>query len=173
MINKDTIAPDSDDTDGVVFAMQVNVLPMIGLALASALAASAAEAAPAVQLSGAWIQTPMPGAKETAAYVHIDNPTEADDRLLSVSSRWAGRVDMHEMVSEDGMMGMRALTYGVKIPAGGSVDFSPQALHIMFVNLRKPFVGGKTQVPVQFRFLKAGTVTINVPVQNLAPTHHH
>ena len=146
------------------------------------LAASTASAAPSVQLSSAWIQSPMPGAKETAGYVRIVNGADSDDRLLSVSSRWAGRVDMHEMVTEDGMMGMRPLIYGVKVPAGGTIDFSPSALHLMLVNPRKPFVGGRSKVPLQFHFQKAGTIAIEVPVQNIAPAaateapqqdHHH
>lgn len=145
------------------------------------LAASTASAAPSIELSSAWIQSPMPGAKETAGYVRIANGAATDDRLLSVSSRWAGRVDMHEMVTEEGMMGMRPLIYGVKVPAGGSIDFSPSSLHLMLVNPRKPFVGGRSKVPLQFHFQKAGTIAIEVPVQNIAPAateapqhdHHH
>ena len=140
-----------------------------GALLGLVLAASTASAAPSVQLSSAWIQSPMPGAKETAGYVRIVNGADSDDRLLSVSSRWAGRVDMHEMVTEDGMMGMRPLIYGVKVPAGGTIDFSPAALHLMLVNPRKPFVGGRSKVPLQFHFQKAGTIAIEVPVQNIAP----
>jgi copper(I)-binding protein len=150
---------------------------LLGLVLAT----SAASAAPSVQLNAAWIQSPMPGATETAGYVRIVNAADSDDRLLSVSSRWAGRVDMHEMVTEEGMMGMRPLIYGVKVPAGGTIDFSPSALHLMLVNPRKPFVAGRSKVPLQFHFQKAGTIAIDVPVQNIAPAateapqqeHHH
>jgi len=57
----------------------------------------------------------------------------------------------------------------VKVPAGGSIDFSPSALHLMLVNPRKPLVGGRSNVPLQFRFQKAGTIIVEVPVQNIAP----
>jgi len=147
--------------------MKANPLPSLALVLATSLAA--ASAAPSIQLTAAWIQSPMPGATETAGYVRITNGADSDDRLLSVSSRWAGHVDMHEMVTEDGMMGMRPLIYGVKVPAGGAVDFSPQALHLMLVNPRQKLVAGRSSVPLQFHFQKAGTIAVDVPVQNVAP----
>ena len=147
--------------------MKANPLPSLALVLATSLAA--ASAAPSIQLTAAWIQSPMPGATETAGYVRITNGADSDDRLLSVSSRWAGHVDMHEMVTEDGMMGMRPLIYGVKVPAGGAVDFSPQALHLMLVNPRQKLVAGRSRVPLQFHFQKAGTIAVEVPVQNIAP----
>lgn len=161
--------------------MNANLLPAVALVLSTSLTAATASAAPSIQISAAWIQSPMPGATETAGYVRITNGAETDDRLLSVSSRWAGHVDMHEMVTEDGMMGMRPLIYGVKVPAGGAVDFSPQALHLMLVNPRQKLVAGRSRVPLQFHFQKAGTIAVEVPVQNMPPAatdaampdHHH
>jgi copper(I)-binding protein len=161
--------------------MKANLLPALALVLGASFTAATASASPSIQITAAWIQSPMPGARDTAGYVRIANGADSDDRLLSVSSRWAGRVDMHEMVTEDGMMGMRPLIYGVKVPAGGTIDFSPQALHLMLVNPRKPFVAGRSKVPLQFHFQKAGTIAVEVPVQNIAPAsseapqpeHHH
>ena len=149
----------------------------MAMASIAALTASvhSAGAAGTVSTSDAWVQLPMPGMTMTSAFVNVANAGENDDRLLSVSSRWAGSVEIHEMkTSDEGMMGMRELIYGVKIPAGESVALSPSATHLMLMNLRRRLVPGQN-VPLEFHFMRAGTITVSVPVRATAmpPMPHH
>ncbi|MEQ1754996.1 MAG: copper chaperone PCu(A)C [Micropepsaceae bacterium] len=151
--------------------------PLKSMSAIVALAASvqAAGAAGNVSTSDAWVQLPMPGTTMTAAYVNVPNAGDVDDRLLSVSSRWAGSVEIHEMrTGDDGMMGMRELIYGVRIPAGETTGLTPSTTHLMLLNFRRRLVAGQN-VPIQFHFLRAGTLTVSVPVRatGMPPASHH
>lgn len=133
--------------------------------VALAVSVRAAGAAATVSTSDAWVQLPMPGTTMTAAYVNVANTGDTDERLLSVSSRWAGSVEIHEMrTGDDGMMGMRELIYGVRVQAGDTAELSPSTMHLMLLNLRRRLVAGQN-VPLEFHFLRAGTVTVSVPVR--------
>ena len=46
---------------------------------------------------------------------------------------------------------------GIEIPAGGSVTLKPGGLHLMFIDLKEPFVKGES-VPVTITFERAGSV---------------
>ena len=63
-----------------------------------------------------------------------------------------------------GQMTMRARPEGLLIPAGGQVDLAPGGLHLMLIGVREPLAAGQT-LPVELRFEKAGTVTVELTVR--------
>ncbi|MDQ0456103.1 copper chaperone PCu(A)C [Rhizobium paknamense] len=114
-------------------------------------------------LSGGYVKAMLPGQPVGGGYVTIENKGEGQDRLLSLSSPAAGRVELHEMAMQDNVMKMRKVDGGLPIAAGGKLEMKPGGYHLMFMEVRQPFKAGD-KVPVQLTFEKAGTVTLDLPV---------
>ena len=106
----------------------------------------------------------MPGAEVAAAYVRISNAGVSDDRLLGVSSPDAGRIELHAIESDGGVVRMRPLPYGVKIPAGATVDFTPATMHLMLFNARVTLSAGE-EIPLTLIFQHAGRLAIVATVR--------
>lgn len=111
-----------------------------------------------------WSRTTVPTAIVGAGYMTVVNGGDEDDRLLAVESAVAGRVELHEMTSENGVMKMRPLADGIVVPAGGSVALAPGGLHVMFLELAGPFVEGE-RFPATLVFEKAGRLEVEFKVE--------
>jgi copper(I)-binding protein len=111
----------------------------------------------ALSLTDLWTRATPPSAPTAGGYLTIENTGAEADRLIGIASSAAGRAEIHEMTTKDGTMIMRQAEAGVEIPAGEAVALAPGGFHIMFVDLKEPFVeGGK--VPVTLIFEKAGSI---------------
>jgi copper(I)-binding protein len=105
---------------------------------------------------------PTPNGRQmTGCYVTLT--ASADDRLVSVSSPRAGRVEIHESKMENGMMMMTELRQGMPLPAGQTVELQPGGNHIMLLGVAEPMVAGQT-VPLTLTFEKAAPVEVQAPV---------
>ncbi len=130
--------------------------------LASGVVAS--EGAPGITLDRAWSPATPNGAATAAAYMEIENHGRADDRLLGGSSPVAGKVEVHEMSMTGGIMSMHAVSGGLPIPAGKSVNLEPQAnYHLMLTDLKAPLKNG-ARLSLTLNFARAGMVHVDVPV---------
>ena len=120
-----------------------------------------------LEISGGATKAMLPGAKVGGGFLTIKNSGGADDRLVAVESPVAGRVEIHEMAMENDVMKMRKLDDGVVIPAGETVELKAGGLHLMFMQVSKPFAEGET-VPVTLVFEKAGKVDAKLAVGTAA-----
>lgn len=116
-----------------------------------------------VELTGGFTKAMLPGQPVGGGFVTIHNTGAADDRLISAESPSAGRVELHEMVMQNDVMKMRQLNDGIPVPAGTTVELKPGGLHLMFMDVKKPFVEGET-VDLKLTFEKAGTVDLVLPI---------
>ncbi|MDL2400493.1 copper chaperone PCu(A)C [Rhizobium mayense] len=116
-----------------------------------------------LDISGGYVRAMLPGQPVGGGYITIHNGGSSDDRLTSVTSSAAGKVELHEMKMEGQIMKMREVKEGIAIPAGATVTLSPNSLHMMFKQVKTPFKQGST-VPVMLMFDKAGMVDIALPV---------
>ncbi|WOS64391.1 DUF1775 domain-containing protein [Sinorhizobium fredii] len=116
-----------------------------------------------LEISGGAAKAMLPGAKVGGGGFAVKNTGSADDRLLAVESPAAGRVEIHEMAMENDVMKMRKLGDGIVIPAGETVELKSGGLHLMFMEVQKPFAEGDT-VPVTLTFEKAGKLDYVLPV---------
>lgn len=114
------------------------------------------------RVEDAWIMTPPPGATEAAAYMLVRGAR--GDRLLSVSCECAARAELHDMRSQDGVMIMRALPYGMAPAPTGVLRLSPSGAHIMLVGLAAPLTDG-ARVPLRLTFRSAGVVPVTAIVR--------
>lgn len=157
-----------------VAALAVMFLSPIGLlrlapALAAMPMASAAKAWTVgdLAISAAYARATLPGAPVGGGYITITNNGKQDDTLVSARSASLGDVQLHDMKMNGSVMEMRDLPNGVPIPAGRTVTFSPNGLHLMFMHPGHAFVKGRT-VPVTLSFARAGSVTVDLAVGGIA-----
>jgi len=136
--------------------------------LALALSAGSAEAqqlkAGDLLLSQAWTRATPGGAKVAGGYITIENKGAAADKLIGGSSPAAGKVEVHEMAMDNGVMKMRLVKDGLPIPAGQSIKLAPGGYHIMLMELKAPLKQGD-KVRVILIFEKAGKVEVTLDVQ--------
>ncbi|MGY4289427.1 copper(I)-binding protein [Bradyrhizobium sp. LM2.7] len=117
-------------------------------------------------ISQAWSRATPSGAKVAGGYLTIENKGAAPDKLLSVSAEIAGKADLHEMTTENGVMKMRLLDKGLAIEPGKAVKFAPGGYHLMLQELKAPLKQGD-KVPVTLEFEKAGKVAVTLDVQGV------
>ena len=117
-------------------------------------------------ISQAWVRATPGGAKVGGGYLTIDNKGSAPDRLIGGSADVAGKVEVHEMAMNNGVMTMRPLEQGLTIEPGKTVKLAPGGYHLMLLDLKSPLKkGGK--VPITLEFEKAGKVNISFDVEGV------
>ena len=117
-------------------------------------------------ITQAWSRATPGGAKIAGGYLTIENKGTAPDRLISGSGDVAGKVEIHEMAMNNGVMTMRPLDKGLTIEPGKTVKLAPGGYHLMLMDLKQPFKQGD-KVPVALEFEKAGKVTLSLDVQGV------
>ena len=117
-------------------------------------------------ITQAWSRATPSGAKIAGGYLTIENKGATPDRLLGGSGDIAGRVEVHEMTMNNGVMTMRPLDKGLAIEPGKTVKLAPGGYHLMIMDLKTPFKQGD-KVPVTLQFEKAGKVTLSLDVQGV------
>jgi copper(I)-binding protein len=156
-----------------------NVTSMLAAA-ASLLAVAAAPAGAQETKAGdlvitqPWSRATPAGAKVAGGYLTIENKGSAPDRLVSGAGGVAGKVEIHEMAMNNGVMTMRPLDKGLTIEPGKTVKLAPGGYHLMLMDLKGPLKQGE-KVPVTLEFEKAGKVTLSLDVQGVgaqAPMDH-
>jgi copper(I)-binding protein len=117
-------------------------------------------------ITQAWSRATPNGAKIGGGFLTIENKGSAADRLIGGSGDIAGKVEVHEMAVDNGVMKMRPLEKGLAIEPGKTVKLAPGGYHLMMFDLKGPLKQGD-KVPVTLEFEKAGKVTISLDVQGL------
>jgi periplasmic copper chaperone A len=113
-----------------------------------------------------WSRATPGGAKIAGGFLTIENKGTAPDRLISGAGDIAGKVEIHEMAMNNGVMTMRPLDKGLVIEPGKSVKLAPGGYHLMLMDLKQPFKQGD-KVPVTLEFEKAGKVALSLDVQGV------
>jgi len=119
-----------------------------------------------LSITGLWARATPPRAQAAGGFLTIENTGTETDRLVDANSPIAGRVEIHEMAMNDGVMTMRALTEGIEIPAGDSITLAPGGVHIMFMDLKDGFTEG-SPVAMTLVFENAGEIEVSLPVLGL------
>ena len=114
-----------------------------------------------VQVADALCRPTPVGRQATGCYLTLTAPT--DDRLVSVSSPVAGRIEIHESRMESNMMMMRELKEGMALPAGQAVELKPGGNHIMLLAVTEPLKAGDS-IPLTLTFATAQPVEVEAAV---------
>ena len=123
-----------------------------------------------VEIDKAWTRATAPGAKVAAGYMVMRNKAPAADRLVSVTSPAAARVETHVTVRDGDVMRMREVK-GYELAANGSLELKPGGAHLMFVDIGKAFKEGE-RIPATLKFEKAGEVRVEFQVGRLTAQGH-
>lgn len=141
-----------------------------GIALIACLVGAPARAADVragdLVISQAWSRATPNGAKIGGGYLTIENKGSAPDKLVGVSGDIAGKIEVHEMTTIDGVMKMRPVDKGLTIDPGKTVKLAPGGYHLMMMDLKTPLKQGD-RVPVTLEFEKAGKVPVTLDVQGV------
>jgi periplasmic copper chaperone A len=115
-------------------------------------------------ITQAWSRATPGGAKIAGGYLTIENKGSAPDRLISGAGEVAGKIEIHEMAMNNGVMTMRPLDKGLPIEPGKTVKLAPGGYHLMLMDLKNPLKQGD-KVPLTLKFEKAGEVKLALEVQ--------
>jgi len=107
--------------------------PTPGESSSAAPAADSPNAAPGMVLSDAVVRLPAVSGNPGVAYFTLSQGDGAPRKLVAVHVEGFGRAEMHQSMTEGGMMSMQAI-HDVKIEAGKSVEFKPGGYHVMLFN---------------------------------------
>lgn len=133
------------------------------LLLSLLMLAGVAQAASPLVVRDAWIRAMPPTAKNSAAYLVIENRGMADDALVGATVDGAEITELHEMVHEGHAMAMRQRSE-ISVPAGGVVELKPGGLHLMLIKLQRPLVVGERR-SVVLRFRSAAEIKVESTVR--------
>jgi len=128
-----------------------------------------------LQIVHPWTRATPASAMAGGGYVTLINKGGAADRLVSVRSAAADKVEIHEMKMDGNIMRMRELADGLELPAGATVTLMPGGYHIMFMGLKAPFQEDG-RVPVTLVFENAGPIDLEFVVEAMGttqPAHRH
>ena len=117
-------------------------------------------------ITQAWSRATPGGAKIAGGYLTIENKGAAPDRLVGGTADIAGKIEVHEMAMNNGVMTMRPLDKGLTIEPGKTVKLAPGGYHLMMMDLKGPLKQGD-KVPVTLDFEKAGKVALSLDVQGV------
>ncbi len=128
-----------------------------------------AQSAP-VKIDKAWARPTVQGQSGTGAFMNLT--AREGTKLVGLSSPVAGVAEVHEMKMEGDVMKMRAVSGGLDLPAGKTVELKPGGYHVMLMDLKAPLAKDST-VPMTLLFKNARGVesklNITVPVSVIAP----
>jgi copper(I)-binding protein len=121
-----------------------------------------------IEIGHPWTRATPPAATVASGYLKLVNDGAAADRLVAASTPAAARVEIHEVAIVDGVARMRAVTDGVEIPAGGTVELAPGGYHLMLIDLRQPIAEGD-RIPMTLEFESSGSVDVELAVEAALP----
>ena len=152
-------------TDGAIAQQSSDMKGMAGMHMDAQAAPSGSATGKLgdLDISGGYVRAMLPGQPVGGGYIVIHNGGKTDDKLTSVTSSAAGKVELHEMKMDGEIMKMREIKDGFAIPAGATVTLAPNTMHMMFKQVKTPFKKGGT-VPVMLMFEKAGMIDLDLPV---------
>ncbi len=140
-----------------------------GLLLSFSVAAHSFKLGP-LELGHPWSRAMPEASPSGAAFFSIRNTGKDADTLLSASTPRAEKAEIHTHINDNGVMRMREVTDGVAVAPGATVKFAPGGYHIMLMGLKQPLKAGD-RFPLTLKFAKAGSVTVDVQVEDGAASH--
>lgn len=117
-----------------------------------------------VSVSDAWVKAVPSGM--TGAFAVLTNEGEREVRLESVSTDRAGKVELHETVSDgSGGMTMRPKQGGFAIAAGDEHELAPGGDHIMLMGVTEALAPGE-EISLVLHFADGSTKTVTALVKD-------
>ena len=115
-----------------------------------------------VAIMNAWVRETHPAATVNAGYMTLVNVGPGEVTLVKVESEAFENIEVHEMVTVEGLMEMREVTDMV-IPSIGQIQFEPGGRHLMLMGPKQHFTTGqKVDMTLTFKSGKKQMVSVQV-----------
>ncbi|WP_455208464.1 copper chaperone PCu(A)C [Kaarinaea lacus] len=126
-----------------------------------------------IVVKDAWVREAPPSATVLAAYMTIENHTDKDKVLTSVTSSVFNKIEMHKTVNKDGMASMEQQKE-LTIAAESEVKLEPGGFHLMLFNPAKQLKVGD-DISFTLKFASGSTSIVNATVKKAmgSSEHHH
>lgn len=135
------------------------------LLLVSLLASPLAYAKMDIMVHQPYARATPPTAVTSAVFGEIVNRSDTDRYIVSATTEAAGKVELHDVITEGDVMKMRQIPE-LKIPAKGKLELKPGSFHIMLFNLPKPLAENE-EIDVQVTFKDGEQLTFKAPVKKV------
>lgn len=129
-----------------------------------ALAAACGSGSEAITVTDAWGRT-SPNAATNAAFYMSLTGGESSDVLVAADIGECTVVELHETVSNDGVMQMQHLPAGIAFDEGQTVLFEPGGKHIMCIDKLDDFAPGDT-LAVTLSFETADDIIVEFEIRD-------
>jgi hypothetical protein len=120
-----------------------------------------------IKVEHAWMRATAPGQEVAGAFMDITSTGNA--KLIGVTSPAAGKLELHSMSMDNGVMEMRQMK-SIDLPKGKTIQLAPGGLHVMLFDLKKPMKQGET-VPITLDVVTADqhheSIKVDVSVRDL------
>lgn len=122
-----------------------------------------------VKVDDAWVRATKPGQEVAAGYMTLTSGENTS--LFKVESDDIGKVEIHSMSMNNGVMEMRMLDE-VTLEQGKPYKLEPGGFHLMFFDIKKPLIAGNT---VKFKLYfkntsgKVSTSEVSTPIREGEP----
>jgi hypothetical protein len=120
-----------------------------------------------IKVSNAWMRATAPGQEVAGAFMDITSTVNA--KLISASSPAAGKLELHTMSMDKGIMDMHEVTQ-IDLPKGKTISLAPGSLHVMLFDLKQAMKQGDS-IPMTLDIVTANKkhqyINIKVSVRNL------
>jgi len=101
----------------------------------------------------------------SAAYMLLQNGTDADDELIGAASDAAQAVELHlSQMKADGTMEM-IQQQSIALPAGEKTELKPGSYHIMLIGLTRDLKAGD-EISLTLKFKNRADITLTIPVKD-------
>ncbi|WP_415891850.1 copper chaperone PCu(A)C [Neptuniibacter sp. PT8_73] len=149
----------------------MNKKTLLNTCLATVLSLSSFSAMAEIITSDAYVRALIPGSGHTAAFLNITNRNRSDVYLTSAKTASAKRTELHNHITEDGVMMMRQVER-IQIPSTQTVALKPGGYHLMLMKLDKSLNVGNT-VDIELTFSNGEKINVSAPIKNVIETNHH
>ena len=113
------------------------------MVLVSSLGVVSTAALGQIQVKDAWVRGSVPAQTATGAFMEITS--KSDSKLVGAASPAAGKVEVHNMKMENGVMKMAPVA-AIDLPAGKPVLLGPGGYHVMLMDLKQQLKAGEKVV---------------------------
>jgi len=101
----------------------------------------------------------------SAAYMMLQNGTDADDELIGASSDVAQAVELHlSQMKADGTMEMIQQQL-ISLPAGKMTELKPGSYHVMLIGLTRDLKAGD-EISLTLKFKNRADLSLTIPVKD-------
>lgn len=120
-----------------------------------------------LEIKNAWIRLAPPGASNYAAYMQLQNSSQQDVAIVSLSADCCAMAMFHRSARSGDRVSMESMALP-NLAAGASLELSPGGMHLMLMHPKKNLFEGE-RVRIHLEFSSGEAQTIWLPVLRQSP----